>query len=83
MVFHRAEVGRIELKRLRNNTCRVTVKNTGPNDTGTWKFTIQHGDGNNMELKQYNHIVNIHILGNVLMLNLTDAVQELQEKDYQ
>ena len=75
LFFHRAELGRIELKRLSDNACRVTVKDTRPNDTGTWKFTMQDGHGNNRELKQYNHIVNIQILGNILMSNLTDDIQ--------
>ena len=60
------------MKRLSDNACRVTVKNTGPNDTGTWKFTMQDGHGNNRKLKQYNHIVNIQILGNILLSKLTD-----------
>ena len=64
------------MKRLIDNACRVTVKNTGPNDTGTWKFTMQDGHGNNRELKQYNHIVNIQILGNILLSNLTEDIQE-------
>ena len=57
------------MKRLSDNACRVTVKNTGPNDTGTWKFTMKDGHGNNRKLKQYNHIVNIQILGNILLTN--------------
>ena len=64
------------MKRLNDNSCSVTVKNTGPNDTGTWKFTMQDGHGNNRELKQYNHIVNIQILGNILLSKLTDDMQE-------
>ena len=64
------------MKRLSDNACRVTVKNTGPNDTGTWKFTMQDGHENNRELKQYNHIVNIQILGNILLSNLTNDIQE-------
>ena len=36
---------------------------------------MQDGHGNNRELKQYNHIVNIQILGNILMSNLTDDIQ--------
>ena len=65
------------MKRLSDNACRVTVKNTGPNDTGTWKFTIQDEHAKNMELKQYNHIVNIQILGNILLTNLTDDIKVL------
>ena len=68
------------MKRLNDNACRVTVKNTGPNDTGTWKFTMQDGHGNNRELKQYNHIVKIQILGNILLSNLTDDIQEICKK---
>ena len=64
------------MKRLSDNACRVTVKNTGPNDTGTWKFTMKDGHGNNRKLKQYNHIVNIQILGNILLSNLTEDIQE-------
>ena len=64
------------MKRLSDNACRVTVKNTGPNDTGTWKFTMKDGHGNNRKLKQYNHIVNIQILGNILLSKLTDDMQE-------
>ena len=75
--FHRAEQGRIEMMRLIDNACRVTVKNTGPNDTGTWKFTMQDGHGKNRELKQYNHIVNIQILGNISLSNLTEDRQEI------
>ena len=74
---NRAEQGRIELKRISDNACRVTVKNTGPNDTGTWKFTMQDGHGKNRELKQYNHIVNIQILGNISLSNLTDDIPEI------
>ena len=68
------------MKRLSDNACRVTVKNTGPNDTGTWKFTMQDGHENNRELKQYNHIVNIQILGNILLSNLTDEIKVLPIK---
>ena len=37
---------------------------------------MQDGHGNNRELKQYNHIVKIQILGNILLSNLTDDIQE-------
>ena len=68
------------MKRLSDNACRVTVKNTGPNDTGTWKFTMKDGHGNNRKLKQYNHIVNIQILGNILLTNFNRRHKSITNK---
>ena len=37
---------------------------------------MHDGHEKNRELKQYNHIVNIQILGNILLSKLTDDMQE-------
>ena len=55
--------GRVTLHQPNATSCKVIVNATLPNDEGTWKFTIQTGEGENTTLSQYDHILKVQVFG--------------------
>ena len=59
--------GRVTLHQSNATSCKVIVNATLPNDEGTWKFTIQTGEGENTTLSQYDHILKVQVFGKCLI----------------
>ena len=58
-----ADNGRITLNKPDEMTCQLLINSTLPVDKGTWKFTVEAGIGNKSTFDQYDHILDVLVLG--------------------